>query len=220
MKDELHVIIAFRTAVSLGNQGCLSEQSSSLDTMDQDDVLGHDTYLDGGSASDAGVAPERTNVFQSEDMDTTAQPLGAESCSDQPMESQDARYTRSDPDSNWGEGEHEMAKRRRLYPKVRPYTIPVASRIERGWYLGEDLMDPREVTSPARRVGRPNVDGSIGGDQGTPLPPNRPSRQYYHHGRELRRRVTYSCAEKDEKGKYPHITEQERLARAEHQDTA
>ncbi len=81
-------------------------------------------------------------------------------------------------------------------------------------------MDPCEVASPARRVGHPNVDGSIRGDQGNPLPPNRPSQQYYHNGRELRRQVTYSCAEKNEKGKYPHITKQERLARAEHQDTA
>ncbi len=72
--------------------------------MDQDDVLGHDAYLDGSSASDAGVAPGRTNEFQSEDMDTTAQPSGAESCSDLPMESQDVRFARGGPDPNCGEG--------------------------------------------------------------------------------------------------------------------
>ena len=81
-------------------------------------------------------------------------------------------------------------------------------------------MDPCEVASSARRVRQPNVDGSIGGDQGKPLPPNRSNRQYYHHGRDLRRRVTYSRAEKDEKGKYPHFTEQKHLARAERQEAA
>ena len=80
-------------------------------------------------------------------------------------------------------------------------------------------MDPREVASPARRVGRPNVDGSIGGDQGNPLPPNRTSRQYSYYGRELRRQITYPWADKDKKGKYPHITEEERLEHAESQDT-
>ncbi len=29
-------------------------------------------------------------------------------------------------------------------------------------YQGEDVMDPSEVAPPARRVGQPNVDGSIG----------------------------------------------------------
>ncbi len=81
-------------------------------------------------------------------------------------------------------------------------------------------MDPREVASPACRVGWPNVDGSIGGDKGSPLPPKRPSRPYYHNNRELSRQVTYPRAEKDEKGRCPHITEQERLACAQHQDTA
>ncbi len=117
-------------------EGELSEQSSSPYSMDQDDVLGHDTYVDGGSASDAGIPPERINDFQSEDMDTTAQPSGAESCSGRPMESQDMRYTCSGPDLNWGEGENETAKRRRLYPKVRPYTMPVPSRIDSGWCYG------------------------------------------------------------------------------------
>ncbi len=39
--------------------------------MDQDDVLGRDTYLDGSLASDIGVASGRKTDFQSEDMDTT-----------------------------------------------------------------------------------------------------------------------------------------------------
>ncbi len=195
-------------------KGELSERSSSPDTMDQDDILGRDTYLDGGLASDTGAAPERINGFQSKEMDTTAQPSGAESYSDRPMGSQDAR------DSDWGEGENETAKRHRLYPKLRPYMIPVPSGIDNGWYQAEDLMDTREVALPAHRVGRPNVDGSILGDRVSPLPPKRSGRQYYHNGRELRRQISYSRAEKDEKGKNPHITEQERLARAERQDTA
>ena len=49
--------------------------------MDQDDVLGHDTYLDGGLVSDTGIASGRVADFQSEDMDTTAQPSEAESYS-------------------------------------------------------------------------------------------------------------------------------------------
>ncbi len=73
-------------------EGEISEQSSS-----PDDVLGCDTYLDGGLASDTGTAPERIDGFQSEEMDTTAQPLGAESYSDRPMGSQDAQYDRSLP---------------------------------------------------------------------------------------------------------------------------
>ncbi len=167
-------------------EGEISEHSSSPDAMDQDDILGRDTYLDGGLASDSGVAHERISGFQSEEMDTTAQPSGAESYSDRPMGSQDVRYDCSLPDSDWGQGESEMAKRHRLYPKVWPYVIPTPSGIDNGWYQEEDLMDPREVALPARRVGRPNVDGSIGGDRVNPLPPKRSGRQYYHNGRELR----------------------------------
>ncbi len=54
------------------------------------------------------------------------------------------------------------------------------------WYQGEDVMDPGEVPSPVRSVGQPNVDGSIGGNQGNALPPNCPTRQYSYYGRELR----------------------------------
>ncbi len=194
--------------------------SSSPEVMDQDDVLGHDTYLDGGSASDTGVASRRVADSQSEDMDITAQPSEPESYSGRPMETQDARRSRDNPGPAWGEGENETAKRRRLYPKVRPYAVPAPARVDSGWYQGEDVMDPSEVASPACRVGQPNVDGSIGGDQRNALPPNRPTRQYSYYGRELHRRVTYDGAEKNEKGKYPHITDEERVAHAAHQDTA
>ena len=201
-------------------EGEISDHSSSPDAMDQDDILGHGTYLDRGLASDTGAAPGRISDFQSEEMDTTAQPSEVESYSDWPMESQDVRYTRNGPDSNWGKGESETAKRRRMYPKIQPYVIPIPSGIDNGRYREEDLMDPREVASPAHRVGWPNVDGSIGGDKGSPLPTKRPGRQYFHNNQELSQRVTYPCAEKDENGRYPHITEQECLAHAQHQDTA
>ncbi len=136
------------------------------------------------------------------------------------MESQDARHHRDNPDPTWGKGENETAKRRRLYPKLRPYTIPAPQRVDNRWYQGEDMMDPNEVAPPARRVGQPNVDGSIKGDQRHALTPNRPTWQHFYHDRELHRRVTYARAEKDEKGRYPHITEEERVACATHQDTA
>ncbi len=100
--------------------GELSDHSPFPGLMDQDDVLGHDMYLDRGLVSDTGVAPGRISGFQAEEMDTTSQPPEVESYSDRPRESQDARYDRSLPDSNWGEGESETARRRRLYPKVRP----------------------------------------------------------------------------------------------------
>ncbi len=48
----------------------------------------------------------------------------------------------------------------------------------------------------------------------------RPTRQNFNYDRELRRRVTYDHAAKSDKGKYPHITEEERIARAAQQDTA
>ncbi len=137
--------------------------------MDQDDVLGHDTYLDGGLVSDTGIASKRVADSQSEDMDTTAKPSGAESYSGRPIESQDARRSRGNPEPTWGEGENEAAQHRRLYPKVQPYAIPAPQRVDNGWYQREDLMDPGEVASPACRVGRPNVDGSIGGDQGNAI---------------------------------------------------
>ncbi len=107
-------------------EGELTPHSSSPESMDQDDVLGCGTYLDGGLASDTGVAPGRLTDFQSDDMDTTAQPSGAESCSELPMESQDVRtavailnphgepgcaHSRGNPEPTWGEGENETPKR-------------------------------------------------------------------------------------------------------------
>ncbi len=201
-------------------EGECSSHSSSLEAMDQDDVLGHDTSLDGGSASDTGMPSRKVADSQSEDMAIIAQPSEPESYSGRPMESQDARHNRGNPDPMWGEGENKTAKHRQLYPKVRPYTVPAPQRVDNGWYQGEDVMDPSEMASPACRVGRPNVDGSLGGDQGNALPPNRPTRQYSYYDRELHRRVTYDQAEKNEKGKYPHITEEKRITRAAHQDTA
>ncbi len=57
-------------------------------------------------------------------------------------------------------------------------------------------MDLNEVASPACRVGQPNVDGSIGGDQRHALTPNRPTQQHFHYDRELCRGMTYDRAEK------------------------
>ncbi len=90
-------------------EGELTPHSSSPEAMDQDDVLGRGTYPDGGLASDTGVAPRRLTDFQSEDMDTTAQPSGAKSYSERPVESQDMRHSRGNPDPTWGEGQNEAA---------------------------------------------------------------------------------------------------------------
>ncbi len=129
-------------------EGECSSHSSSPKAMDKDDVLGHDTYLDGGSASDTGMASRRVADSQSEDMDITAQRSEPETYFGRPMESQDARHNCGNPDPTWGEGENEAAKRRQLYPKVRPYTVPAPQRVDNGWYQGEDVMDPSEVASP------------------------------------------------------------------------
>ncbi len=79
--------------------------------MDQDNVLGRNYLFGRGLTSDPGMASGRMTDFQSEDMDTTAQPSGAESYSERPMESQDARHSHGNPDPTWGEGENETAKR-------------------------------------------------------------------------------------------------------------
>ncbi len=71
-------------------EGELKDHSSLPDAMDQDDVLGHGNYPDRGLASDTGAAPGRVSDFQSEEMDTTVQPLEVESYSYWPIESQDA----------------------------------------------------------------------------------------------------------------------------------
>ncbi len=195
-------------------------QPSSPEAMDQDEVLEHSARLEEGSASDAGMAFEQTTDSQSEAMDATGICSESEGFSGQPMNAQDARHSRGNSESTWGEGESETAKRRRKYPKVRPYMVPVRQEINNGWYQGEDMMDPNDVAPPARRVGLPNADGSIGGDTRYALPPPRVSRHNFYYGRELRRRVIYDRAAKSDKGHYPHITEEERPTRAEQQNTA
>ncbi len=95
-------------------EGEWSGHSSTPEAMDQDEVLGHDTYLDGGSGSDAGMASSRKADSQSEDMDVTVQHSEPEGYPGRPMESQDARYHCDNPDPTWGEGENNMAKHHRL----------------------------------------------------------------------------------------------------------
>ncbi len=65
-------------------EGEISDHSSLPEPMDQADTLGHGAYSAGGIASDTGDAPGRMSDFQSEDMDTTAQPSEVESYSDRP----------------------------------------------------------------------------------------------------------------------------------------
>ncbi len=60
-------------------EGEWSGNSSPPEAMDQDEVQEHNTYLDGGSTSDAGLAFGQRADSQSEDMDITAQPSEAES---------------------------------------------------------------------------------------------------------------------------------------------
>ncbi len=79
-------------------EGEWTGRSSSPEAMDQDEVLEHDTYLDGGSTSDAGMVFGQRVDSQSKDMDITAQPSEAESYSGRPMESQDARHHHGHPD--------------------------------------------------------------------------------------------------------------------------
>ncbi len=105
-------------------EGEISEQSSS-----PDDVLGCDTYLDGGLASDTGTAPERIDGFQSEEMDTTAQPLGAESYSDRPMGSQDAQYDRSLPSLSLSLSDLSILELR-IFFLIRRYGISVTYNVK------------------------------------------------------------------------------------------
>ncbi len=190
------------------------------EAMDQDDVLEHNASLDEDSAYEAGMAYGQTTDSQSEAMDVVGAGSELEGFSDRPMDAQDARHDRDRHEPTWDEGESETAKRRRKYPKVRPYTVPVRQEINNGWYQWEDLLDPSEVAPPARRVGLPNVDGSIGGDTRYALPPPRESRSNFYYNRELHRQVTYDRGTKSDKGHYPHITEEERVARAQRQNTA
>ena len=60
-------------------------QASSPEAMDQDEVLGHNAYLDEGSASDSGIAFGQRNDSQSEAMDATGIYSDSEGFSGQPM---------------------------------------------------------------------------------------------------------------------------------------
>ena len=141
--------------------------------MDQSDTLGHGIHSASGSVSDASAALSGMSDFQPEDMDTAAQPSEVESHSDLPMTGQDTQPRCSGPpDSEWGEGESEASKHHCQYPKISPYLVVGKELAQNRWYEGEDIMDPRQVASPVCRMGSPNVDGSIGGDKGYPLPPD------------------------------------------------
>ncbi len=101
-------------------EGEWTSHSSSPEAMDQDKVLEHDAHLDEGSASEAGLAFGQRTDSQSEEMDVTTRYLEHESYSGQPMETQDARYSRGNPESKWGERETEMAKRKVPNPRYGP----------------------------------------------------------------------------------------------------
>ena len=90
-------------------------------------------------------------------------------------------------------GEKGKARHHRQYTKIQLYLNPSGEIVQNRWYEGEDIMDPREVASPIHRVESPNIDGSIGGDKGYPLPAGRPDWEYIHNNKEFFRRVTYSC---------------------------
>ncbi len=94
-----------------------------------------------------------------------------------------------------GEGEDEASRHRRLYPKVLSYAVPDRTVFPNGWYQEEDYMDPIKVASSVCRVGKPNLDGSIGGHKGYPLLPRREGRDYSHYQWELARRVIYPCTQ-------------------------
>ena len=128
--------------------GVWTGRSSSPQAMDQNETLDHGIPLDEGSASEVGLAFGQRTDSQSEDMDVTNRYSESEGLSGLPMETQDARYGHGNPGPTWDEGENETAKRRRLYPKVRPYMVPVRQDIDNGWYQREDMMDPNDVGSP------------------------------------------------------------------------
>ncbi len=197
--------------------GEVMDRSRPSEPMDQSDTLGHGLQPTGDVASNASVALVGMSHFQSEDMDTTAQPSEAESHSDIPTTGQYARSRQvGPPDSAWGEGESETSRRHRQYSKIPLYLVFSGEMIENWWFEGEDIMNPREVATPVHRVGKPNIDGSIGGDKGYPLPHGRPDREYFHGDRELIRRITYPHSKRDHL--CSPITEQECLKSAAPQD--
>ncbi len=149
--------------------------------MDQSEELGHVAPPVGSVLSDLSVIPSGVSDYPSYDMDITVHPSESESHSSLPTMSQGTGLRHSDQhDSPWGAEEDEVTMHRRLYPKTRPY-LPYE--VGNGYFEGEDYMDPAEMVTPARRVGRPNLDGSIDGSKGYALPPARPDRTYSHFER-------------------------------------
>ncbi len=144
--------------------GEIVDNPRAPEPMDQTEGLGHGVHPTGSPLSDVSVIPGGVSDLPSEDMNTTAHPSESESHSSQPTTSQGARHSQSGPrDSAWGEEGDEASQHCCLYPKTRPYVIPQISRVSSGWYDEEECLDPTEVASPFRRVGKPNLHGSIGG---------------------------------------------------------
>ena len=120
--------------------------SRPSEPMDQSDTLGHGVQPTGDLARNASAVLGGMSDFQSEDMDTTAQPSEAESHSDIPTTNQDARsHQVGPPDSAWGEGESETSQCHRQYPTIPPHLVSGGEMVENRWYEGEYIMDPREV---------------------------------------------------------------------------
>ena len=71
--------------------GEIRDRSHPSEPMDQSDMPGHGIHSAGGAASNANAVLGGTSDFQSEVMDTTAQPSEAESHSDLPTANQDTR---------------------------------------------------------------------------------------------------------------------------------
>ncbi len=71
--------------------GEIVDSSHPSEPMDQADTLGHGVHSTEGATSNASAVLGGMSDFQSEDMDTTAQPSEAESHSDLPTMSHDTR---------------------------------------------------------------------------------------------------------------------------------
>ncbi len=97
----------------------------------------------------------------------------------------------------------------RLYTKIQPYLVPHVAMVQNGWHEGEDCTNPPRWHPLFTGQENPTrMDQSVG-TRVTPYP--RDDRNYSHYQRGLARRVTYPHAQRDEVGKCPTITEQERL---------
>lgn len=80
-----------------------------------------------------------------------------------------------------GEEEDEATRRRCIYPKIRIYFLPKIVKVNSGWYEGENCMDPTEVAPPVHRMGRPNLDGSMGGYKAHALTLLLEDRTYFYY---------------------------------------